>query len=198
MIAYIRGIMTSAEEDGVVLETGGIGFSIHTTGRDRDQLIREGKEEVLLHTHLQVREDERVLFGFLSKTDLRNFRKLISVNGVGPKAALSILNLMTAEELYLAVQSGDAKSIAKANNIGPKLAQRVVLELKDSLETESIPAVFAEDLSVETPGNALMDAVEALEALGYSRTEALRAVRSIEGREQLSTEELLSAALRRL
>jgi len=198
MIAYIRGMMTSAEEDGVVLESGGIGFFIHTTGRDQEQLIREGKEEVLLHTHLQVREDERVLFGFLSKTDLRNFRKLISVNGVGPKAALSILNRMTSEELYLAVQSGDVKTIGKANGVGPKTAQRVVLELKDSLETESIPAVLSGDLSVETPGNALTDAVEALEALGYSRTEALRAVRGIEGREQLSTEELLSAALRRL
>ena len=198
MIAYIRGMMAYTEEDCVILENGGIGYQIHTTGRDMAQLVREGREEVLLYTHLQIREDERVLFGFLSKTDLKNFKRLIAVNSVGPKVALSILNQMTSEELYLAVQSGDAKTIGKANGVGPKTAQRIVLECRDALETESIPAVLNGDLTLDAPGNAVTDAIEALEALGYSRTEALRAVRGIEGREEMKTEDLLSAALRRL
>ena len=153
---------------------------------------------MLLYTHLQIREDERLLFGFLEKSDLNNFKRLISVNGVGPKAALSIMNLLTAEELYLAVQSGDAKTLSKANNIGPKTAQRIVLELKDALDPSGSVDIPDEASADTGTSNVLQDVTDALEALGYSRTEALRAVRAVKNGKEMSTEELLSAALRRL
>ena len=205
MIAYIRGNLESIEESGVILEAGGIGFFINTTGKVTEKLMGMLHEEVLLHTHLQILENERVLFGFPDKTELRNFKRLIAVNGVGPKYALSIMNLLSAEELYLAVQSGDAKTISKANGIGPKLAQRIVLECKDVLETGSdIPEELPDagkgsgTAGTDSPHSARNDAIEAMEALGYSRTEALRAIRSIPDAGEKTVEELLSAALRKL
>ena len=198
MIAYIRGNVAASEENAVILECGGIGYRIHTTGREITRLISEGAGEVLLHTWLQVREDERALFGFLEKSDLNNFKRLISVNGVGPKAALSVMNTLTAEELYLAVQSGDSKTIGKANGIGPKTAQRIVMELKDALEPFGSVDISVTDEQDAGEVNVQRDVTDALEALGYSRTEALRAVRSVKDGNEMKTEELLSAALRKL
>ncbi len=198
MIAYIRGNVVSSEENTVILECFGIGYEIHTTGREISRLISEGADEVLLYTHLQIREDERVLFGFSEKSDLNNFKRLISVNGVGPKAALSVMNALTAEELYLAVQSGDSKTIGKANGIGPKTAQRIVMELKDALDPYGTADIISSEDQGSADGNVIRDVTDALEALGYSRTEAMRAVRGVKGGAEMKTEELLSAALRKL
>jgi len=205
MIAYIRGNLESIEENGVILDAGGIGFFINTTGNVMEKLIGRMHDEVILYTHLQILENERVLFGFPDKTELRNFRRLIAVNGVGPKYALSIMNILTAEELYLAVQSGDTKTISRANGVGAKLAQRIVLECKDVLETGvDIPEdLLSAAKDTDTAGDkethsARNDAIEAMEALGYSRTEALRAIRGIPDAGKMSVEELLSAALRKI
>jgi len=198
MIAYIRGKVVSSEENTVILECCGIGYEINTTGREISRLISEGAEEVLLYTHLQIREDERVLFGFLEKTDLKNFKRLISVSGVGPRVALAVMNALTAEELYLAVQSGDSKTIGKANGVGPKIAQRIVMELKDALEPCGTADIILSDDMENPEGNVIRDVTDALEALGYSRTEAMRAVRGVKGGGEMKTEELLSAALRKL
>jgi Holliday junction DNA helicase RuvA len=208
MIAYIKGKLESIEESGVVIDCGGIGFFIYTTGRVLEQFTVEGKihEEVKLFTHLQIREDERVLFGFSEKMDLRNFKRLIAVNMVGPKVALSILDHFTAEELYLAVQSGDSKSLGKVSGVGPKTAQRIVLECKDILEPfgeiglsgDSSETAAAGKATAAEGSGSVFEVVEALESLGYSRTEALRAARSIKGAEEMSTEDLLSAALKKL
>ena len=141
---------------------------------------------------MQVREDERVLFGFPDRSDIRVFRQLLSVSGVGPKAALAILNTLTVEELYYAIQT-----IAKAQGVGPKTAQRVVVDLKGVLqpgaedpETDSFAG--SEDRSV------ISETAEALTSLGYSNTDALRAIRKVEGAETMTVEQLLSAALRKL
>ena len=217
MIAYLRGTMTSSDESGVVIDCGGVGFYVYSTQRDIETLLRSGKmispddldpghmtadQNVLLHTHLQIREDERVLFGFLEKSDLHNFKKLITVTGVGPKVALAILNTLSAEDLFYAVQSGDAKTIAKANGVGAKTAQRVVLELKDAIEFGGGGAAdFSTDVSADAdPGasNAVLEVTEALISLGYSRSEALRAVRRVEKAETMTTEALLSAALKKV
>ena len=208
MIAYIKGKLESIEESGVVIDCGGIGFFIYTTGRVLEQFTVQGKihEEVKLYTHLQIREDERVLFGFSEKKDLRNFKRLIGVNMVGPKVALSILNHFTAEELYLAVQSGDSKSLGKVSGVGPKTAQRIVLECKDSLEPFGEAGFSADTTDASPAGRAkaaegsgsVFEVVEALESLGYSRTEALRAARSVKDAENMSTEDLLSATLKKL
>ena len=208
MIAYIKGKLESIEESGVVIDCGGIGFFIYTTGRVLEQFTVQGKihEEVKLFTHLQIREDERVLFGFSEKKDLQNFKRLIAVNMVGPKVALSILNQFTAEELYLAVQSGDSKSLGKVSGVGPKTAQRIVLECKDSLEPfgevgpidNTSKSATGSNISGAEGSGSVYEVVEALESLGYSRTEALRAARSIKDAENMTTEDLLSAALKKL
>ena len=135
MYSYIKGILTDMEEDLVVVEAGGIGYNIYTTGQTFRLLPAIG-QEVKLYTYLNVREDAMILYGFLTKDDLRVFRLLIGVNGIGPKGALAILSVMTTDDLRFAVLGDDAKAIAKAPGIGAKTAQRVILELKDKLSLE--------------------------------------------------------------
>lgn len=204
MIAYIRGRLAYTETSAAVLDCGGVGYRILTTGRIIEGLIRNGagnKADVTFYTHLQIREDEHVLFGFLDKQDLSLFKKLIAVSNVGPKAALAVMNALTAEELIMAVRSGDEKAIAKANGVGTKTAQRIVMECRDSFSGMDFGDLSIGSVSAETDhgvSGSLSEAAEALIALGYSRTEAYRAVRSVEKANTLSTEELLSRALKKL
>ena len=135
MYAYIKGILTDMSEDTVVVEAGGIGYNIHTTGQTFDYLPSVG-EEVKLYTYLNVREDAMVLYGFLTKDDLRVFKLLLGVSGIGPKGALAILSVMTTDDLRFAVLGEDAKAIARAPGVGAKTAQRLILELKDKFSLE--------------------------------------------------------------
>jgi len=197
MLYYIKGQIVEVGTESVVLDNHGIGYEILTTGRVLQDLIRKGQEETLLYTHLQVREDERVLFGFPDRSDIRVFRQLLSVSGVGPKAALAILNTLTVEELYYAVQSGDSKAIAKAQGVGPKTAQRVVVDLKGVLQPGADDPEI-ESFSGSEDRSVISETAEALTSLGYSNTDALRAIRKVEGAETMTVEQLLSAALRKL
>ena len=141
MIAYIRGTLAyiEPEESMAVLETGGIGYRILMSGRDLDLLPAAG-EELRLYTYLQVREDAFVLFGFFTREDRKLFQQLLSVNGIGPKAALGVLSALSADDLRFAVLADDAKAIAKAPGIGLKTAQKLILELKDKLSLEEAVA----------------------------------------------------------
>ena len=197
MIYYIKGRIAETGMESVILDNHGIGFKIFTTGRVLQDLVRQGKEEVLLYTHLQIKEDERVLYGFPERSDIRVFRQLISVSGVGPKAALAILNVMTVEELYYAIQSGDSKAIAKAQGVGPKTAQRLVVDLKGSFDIGST-TLEADGFGEGTEQNVISETAEALTSLGYSNMDALRAIKKVEGAESMTVEQLLSAALRKL
>ena len=197
MIYYIKGRIVETGMESVILDNHGIGFEIFTTGRVLQDLVRQGKEEVLLYTHLQIKEDERVLYGFPERSDIRVFRQLISVSGVGPKAALAILNVMTVEELYYAIQSGDSKAIAKAQGVGPKTAQRLVVDLKGSFDIGST-TLEADGFGEGTEQNVISETAEALTSLGYSNMDALRAIKKVEGAESMTVEQLLSAALRKL
>ncbi|MBR0145367.1 MAG: Holliday junction branch migration protein RuvA [Eubacterium sp.] len=197
MIYYIKGRIAETGMESVILDNHGIGFEIFTTGRVLQDLVRQGKEEVLLYTHLQIKEDERVLYGFPERSDIRVFRQLISVSGVGPKAALAILNVMTVEELYYAIQSGDSKAIAKAQGVGPKTAQRLVVDLKGSFDIGST-TLEADGFGEGTEQNVISETAEALTSLGYSNMDALRAIKKVEGAESMTVEQLLSAALRKL
>ncbi len=154
-------------------------------------------------THLAVREDGIELYGFATETELASFRLLISVSGVGPKAAMSILSLLTPEKFALAVCTDDKKTIAKANGIGPKTAARVILELKDKLMKEHA----GEDLSGYSPSattvvaggsrGKLSEATDALVVLGYSRAEALAALKDIDT-EKTELEEIIRLSLKKL
>lgn len=200
MYSYIKGILTDMEEDLVVVEAGGIGYNIYTTGQTFNYLPAVG-EEVKLYTYLNVREDAMILYGFLTKDDLRVFKLLIGVNGIGPKGALAILSVMTTDDLRFAVLGADAKAIAKAPGIGAKTAQRVILELKDKISLEDAFEQKFEHVQAQTESHAKgakNEAVQALVALGYSSSEALKAINGVEITEDTDVEDILKAALKNM
>lgn len=165
MFATLNGRVDEAEEHALVLEVGGIGFRVHTT--DRTARTQTVGDNIKLYIHESIREDAFDLYGFVTKEEKNIFLQLISVSGVGPKAALAILSTLRPAELSAAVASSDAKRIATAPGVGPKLAQRIALELKDKLAPATAEAIG------ETPLTALgNEALAALMALGFSATEA--------------------------
>ena len=178
-----------------MIECGGVGFLCFTTSNTVNK-IAQRKNGVTLYTHLNVKEDALDLYGFYDESELDCFRLLISVTGVGPKAALSILSQMSADKLALCVASGDAKTITTAPGVGPKIAQRIVLELKDKLKS-SMP-MFASDSTVAQAAAAselsnTAEAVAALVSLGYAQSDAAVAVGGLDS--SLSVGELIKKAL---
>ncbi|MDE6698419.1 MAG: Holliday junction branch migration protein RuvA [Lachnospiraceae bacterium] len=196
MIGFVKGKIDSIEEDRVIIDCNGIGYNIFIPGSVAGALIN--KEEAKLYTYLAVREDAMNLFGFLSKQDLDIFKKLITVSGIGPKGGLSIMSVMTTDDLRLAILSGDDKAISKAPGIGSKTAQKVIVELKDKVKFED--TLFNDTLAANmaSPDNDVSkEAVMALVALGYSQQESARAVKSVEG-EKLDVEAIIKEALRKM
>ena len=200
MIAFVRGTAVDMTENSVIVEAGGIGYEIYMTGTDLSQ-IHMG-EEVKIHTYFNVREDAMQLYGFRSKDDLQMFKLLLGVNGVGPKAAVGVLAGITADELRFAILSDDVKTLSKAPGIGKKTAQKLILELKDKLKLEDafeLKLVHEQEKAVAGLGeisDGRQEAVEALVALGYSSTDALRAVRKVTDVAPDDVEGLLKAALK--
>ena len=202
MYSYIKGILTDMEEDRIVVEAGGIGYNIYTTGQTFRYLPSIG-EEIKIYTYLYIREDAMMLYGFLTRDDLRVFKLLIGVSGIGPKGALAILSVMTTDDLRFAVLGDDAKAISKAPGIGAKTAQRLILELKDKLSLEdAFEQKLANTQVKEEAKNhvkgAKNDAVQALVALGYSSSEALKALNGIEITEETDVEDILKTALKNM
>ena len=197
MISYIKGTVEYVDSECVVVDNHGMGYQIKTPARTRE-VLKTGQEG-MLYTYLYIREDILALYGFLTKEDLRVFQILLGVNGIGPKAALSVLSTMSVEDLYYAVLSEDSKSIAKTPGIGPKGARRLIVELKDKLHLEDL-GIGEEDSgvsAVETDGgDYISDTIEALVALGYSSGEAYRAVYKVSGAEAMDSERLLKEALK--
>ena len=200
MITYIRGILEGMEEDKVIVDVGGVGYGIYMAGTAMGRLPALGKE-VKIHTHLHVKEDLMQLYGFLTRDELRVFRLLIGVSGIGPKGALAILSVMTTDDLRFAVLGDDAKAIAKAPGVGTKTAQRLILELKDKLNLEDAFEQKFEKTGEPAENHAQgtkNEAVQALVALGYSSSEALRALNGIEITEETDVEEILKMALKNM
>lgn len=206
MFSYIKGSLAEVLEDVIVVEAGSIGWNIHVPLSVLERLPRVG-EEVQVYTSFQVREDAMTLYGFLSRQDLQMFRMLLGVNGIGPKAALGILSTMRPEDLRMAIISEDAKSIARAPGIGAKTAKRVILDLKDRMKIEDVlpGGVLGEELASPMmpanplPGNgAAREAAEALVALGYSLSEASKAVRQVPADGEMTAEAILKASLKYL
>ncbi len=202
MISFVIGEVADFTETSVVLYgASGIGFEIFMTNQALAQLHMG--QQVKVYTYFHVKEDGMQLYGFFSKDDLQIFKLLLGVNGVGPKGALGILSGLTGDELRFAVLSDDVKTICKAPGIGKKTAQKLILELKDKLSLED--AFEKKISSSETQGNvqsaehdASGEAVEALIALGYGSSDALRAVRAVPGGKTMDVEQLLRAALKNL
>lgn len=193
MISYIKGVVDSVESDRVVIENNQIGYNILMPVTSLEKLGIG--EEVKIYTYFNVREDAMQLFGFFSKEELELFKKIISVSGVGPKGGLAIASALPGEQLQMAIISGDAKAISKAQGIGAKTAQRIIIELKDKIDLEDM---------IHTPGNddisnsVQSDAVDALVALGYSKGDAFSAVKKIEITENMDVEEVLKKALKNI
>ena len=187
----------------MVIESGGIGWNIHVPLSVLDRLPHVG-EQMKVYTSFQVKEDSMTLYGFLSRHDLKMFNQLLGVNGIGPKAALGILSSLTPDDLRMAIIAEDAKAIAKAPGIGPKTAKRVILDLKDKISMDDVlPLQFAggqaeANVAAAASGvdGAGKEAIEALVALGYSPTEATKAVRQVEIKEGMNAEAVLKASLK--
>ena len=181
-----------------VVECGGVGFTCGVTLQTLQRLPQIG-EPVTLYTHLSVREDALDLFGFADPAELDFFRLLIGVSGIGPKVALAVLSQLSPDRLALCIATGDAKSITRAQGVGPKVAQRIVMELKDKVGSFAADGVSQEDLTaagvVSASSNA-SDAVEALVALGYPQSEASLAVGRLDS--ALPVEQLVRDALKGL
>ena len=198
MISYIRGTLAEKNEDSAVVEAHGVGYQIFVPVPVLSELPPLG-ESVKIYTYFSVREDGMSLFGFLSRQDLAMFKQLIGVNGIGPKSALGILSALRPDVLRMAVASGDAKTISRAPGVGPKTAQRIILDLKDKIRPEDVLAGGLEE-SLAVPeeisgvGQAGKEAVEALTALGYSAAEAAGAVKKVKITEEMTAEDVLKGA----
>ncbi len=198
MISYIRGELISIEEEKVVVDVNGVGFGIFMPGQALNMLPPIG-EEVKLHTYMNVREDAMQLFGFLTRDDLNVFKLVIGVNGIGPKGGLSILSHLSPDELRFAVMSHDVKAISGASGIGKKTAEKLIIELKDKLSIEDVleRAVEKDNTAATNTNNQIhTEAVQALVALGYGNTEALKAVKKVDTSEDMTVEDVLKQALK--
>lgn len=197
MIYSLSGTLDYTEPGFVVVDCGGVGFKCFTSLQTQRSLPAVGKE-LKLYTYMSVREDAMDLFGFISKAELSCFKMLISVNGVGAKVGIAILSELSPEQIGMSVASGDYKTLTRASGVGPKLAQRIVLELKDKVK--GLGAPVDGDLSPAAPvpsaaGNASR-AVSALMVLGYQAGEASAVVSKFDP--SLSVEELIRLSLREM
>ena len=194
MFYYIDGIVTVMEANLAVLDCGGVGYACHTTGYTLSQLQIGRKHK--LYTYCNIKEDAFDIFGFSTKEELNCFNRLIGVSGVGPKVALAILSATTPSQFTLAVMTGDEKTLTMAQGVGKKMAQRIILELKDKVSGD-VPAGEIGGASVITAaaGNKASEAAAALASLGYSQSEIGTALKGIDV-ERMSLEDIVRSALR--
>lgn len=202
MIRYIKGTYAMSFETGIVVETAsGIGFEISIPSGSPIYKYSEG-DEVLVYTYMMVKEDDISLYGFHNRESLDLFRLLITVNGVGAKAAMAIMGSMTASELRQAVIFEDVKSISRANGIGKKTAERLILELKDKIGSAGVSINRQEQSALGEGGqpmdaDARSEAISALAALGYTKAEAFAAVSAV-SEEELECEDYIKRALKNI
>ena len=197
MLYSLRGKLIHKEPGLVVIECGGVGYACRTTYAASGGIGETGRE-VFLYTYLYVRDENIELFGFSDQQELRCFQLLISISGVGPKAALSILSDLEPTRFMLTVAAGDSKVLTKVKGIGAKTAQRIVLELKDKVAKGFVDGISLEDVAgtaADTPATqSSAQAIAALVSLGYSQSEAALAIAKIDA--ALPVEEIIKLALR--
>jgi Holliday junction DNA helicase RuvA len=192
MIAFVKGSLEESGDDYVVIDNNGIGYFISMTSAEIEK-IKKTKENIKIYTYHYVREDQVGLFGFLDRETLNMFKLLISVSGIGPKAGMSILSSISPENMILAIITGDEKALCKASGVGKKLAQRIILELKDKFKNYD----FIQDkgeTGIDDTGS--LEAVGALIALGYTKIEAESAISRVSS--NLSIEDTVKQALKQL
>lgn len=197
MIYHLNGELVLCDMTVAVIDCGGVGYKLLISGNTLGKISGKVGEKVKLFTYMKVSEDAVDLYGFADEDELETFKLLISVSGVGAKFALSILSLMTPSRLAVAIGAGDAKSIAKAQGVGPKIAQRIILELKDKMAKQiAVDTDTGEVLADEPVGNNMSDAIDTLIVLGYKRGEAAAALKGIDPK--LPLEEVIRLALKKM
>ncbi len=205
MFYYINGKLAALEPGFAVIDAGGVGYKMtisqSTYSAMPPHLSVKEPPTVKLYSYMAVREDDVELFGFISLEELSAFKMLITVSGVGPKAAISILSQLSPAKLAVAVCTEDKKAISQANGIGPKTAARIILELKDKLKSDFADGNVGEQVSADIVGTAttskLSDAQDALAVLGYSKAEALSTLKTIDT-QNLELDEIIKLALKKL
>ena len=178
MYSYIKGIIVDKQDNLVIIDNNGIGYEIHTSNNALEKLPDINEMATVL-TYQVVKEDEISLYGFYSKEEKNMFLNLISVNGIGPKMAIGVLSSISLRDLEMAIVSGDSKIIKKLKGIGPKTAERIVLELKDKIETNTT----FEMVNTNSNSKEMEDAISALEGLGLTRIDAVKRVREVSSQE---------------
>ena len=199
MIGFVRGNLVEKGSDHVIVDNQGIGYLIYTPESVLNELPPIGNI-VKIHTFMYVREDQLALYGFLTRDDLEIFKMLIGVSGIGPKGVLGILSTIAPNQFRLAVLSGDSKTISKSPGIGPKTAQKLIIELKDKMKIED---VFEDDIPADLNGSdydqdAGKESVMALVSLGYSESEAFAALKKITLTPDMDSETILKLALKKM
>lgn len=204
MYAYIKGTVEEIYTDRCVIGTGAVGYNLYISASTSAALPPVGNE-AKLYTYTSVKEDAIELIGFLNNDDLGMFKQLISVSGIGPKVALSLMSVMSSDRIRIAIVTGDAKSLSKAPGLGKKGAERIIVDLKgkynaDQVLTQADPG----SLSTAEPGGApelialdnVREAVEALSALGFSKTEALSAIGMLDVNQDTDVDYIITEALK--
>lgn len=195
MYAYIRGIVSDMAADRVVIEAAGVGYELFTGRKTLDKLIQG--EEARLYTHLHLAEGVQALYGFYTQEEREMFRRLIGITRVGPKLAISVLSVMEPSDVISAVVTDNPAAFDPVQGMGRKMAQRVILELKEQVKDVPLPAGKpGQTVEINVPENIRAEAVQALVALGYDGLTASRAVSAVE--EAKNVEELITKALRKL
>ncbi len=198
MIYNLCGTLTVSDVNFIVIECGGVGFKCFTTLNTIQEIGKTG-DKVNVFTYLSVREDAMDLYGFASRAELDAFKLLITVSGIGPKAAVSILSELSPDRLAVSIASGDAKAIMKAQGVGKKTAERVVLELKDKMGSIAVSSSVSQavnDAAAVSSGGDCAEAVEALVALGYSQSDAAVVVGAMD--KSLSVDDMIRQGLKQL
>jgi len=194
MIYSVRGNLIIMDAGYAVVECGGVGYRVQTSVNTQKTL--KLNTEVMLYTHMNVREDAMELFGFATKSELNTFRLLIAITGVGPKVALAILSELSSEQIAMCVSSGDSKTLTRANGVGPKLAQRIVLELKDKIKgVETTGFEISKGSVIADTGN-VSKAVAALAVFGYSAADVTPILSRLDP--NMTVEEMITATLRQM
>ena len=194
MYAYIRGIVSDIAADRAVLEAAGVGYELFAGRKTLDKLILG--EEAKLYTHLHLAEGVQALYGFYDPEEREMFRRLIGITRVGPKLAISVLSVMEPSDVISAVVTDNPAAFDAVQGMGRKMAQRVILELKEQVKDAPVPVKAGQAIPVNVPENIRSEAVQALVALGYDGLTASRAVSAVE--EAKNVEELITKALRKL
>lgn len=205
MISYIKGILSEIGLDNIIVEAAGVGYGINVPASVISELPPKGTE-VKIYTYFSVKEDSQSLYGFITKEDEEMFKQLISVNGVGPKGALAILTVLKPDDLRMAIMAGDAKSISRAQGIGKRTAERLILDLRNKVAAPGFMSGRADGTlpssvnasSAAYSAGPVSEAIDALTMLGYSRVDAGKAVSTVTLADGMTTEDVLKQALKNI